>query len=66
MQDWPWVALPFLWLTWSRKPDCPLQSHLADRGFCSDMNQLLRVGAEYDPQKAGAYVKARLLSLLPK
>ena len=43
-----------------------LQSHLADRGFCSDMNQLLRVGAEYDPQKAGAYVKARLLSLLPK
>ena len=43
-----------------------LQSHLADRGFCSDMNQLLRVGVEYDPQKAGAYVKARLLSLLPK
>ena len=43
-----------------------LQSHLADRGFCSDMSQLLRVGAEYDPQKAGAYVKARLLSLLPK
>jgi len=43
-----------------------LQSHLADRGFCSDMDQLLRVGAEYDPQEAGAYVKAKLLSLLPK
>jgi predicted nucleotidyltransferase component of viral defense system len=43
-----------------------LQSHLADRGFCSDMNQLLRVGAEYDPQKAGAYLEAKLLSLLPK
>jgi predicted nucleotidyltransferase component of viral defense system len=43
-----------------------LESHLADRGFCSDMDQLLRVGAEYDPQKAGAFVKAKLLSLLPK
>ena len=43
-----------------------LESHLADRGFCSDMDQLLRVGAAYDPQKAGAYVKKRLLSLLPE
>jgi len=43
-----------------------LDSHLADGGFCSDMTQLLRVGAEYDPQAAGVYVKAKLLSLLPK
>ncbi len=43
-----------------------LESHLADRGFCSDMNQLLRVGAVYDPRKAGDYVKAKLLSLLPE
>ena len=41
-----------------------LKSHLADRGFCSDMASLLRVGATYDPQKAGAYVKTNLLSLL--
>ena len=43
-----------------------LDAHLADRGFCSDMNTLLRVGVEYDPRAAGHYVKARLLSLLPK
>ena len=43
-----------------------LDSHLADRGFCTDMNQLLRVGVSYDPQKAGEHVKARLLSLLPE
>jgi predicted nucleotidyltransferase component of viral defense system len=43
-----------------------LESHLADRGFCSDMDQLLRVGAKYDPQKAGAHVMAHLLSLLPE
>jgi len=43
-----------------------LDAHLADPGFCSDMNQLLRVGLNYDPQKAGELVKARLLSLLPE
>jgi predicted nucleotidyltransferase component of viral defense system len=43
-----------------------MESHLADRGFCSDMNQLLRAGLEYDPQKAGNYVKAKLLNLLPE
>ena len=43
-----------------------LDSHLADRGFCSDMNQLLRVGAKYDPREAGEHVKARLLELLPR
>jgi predicted nucleotidyltransferase component of viral defense system len=42
-----------------------LDAHLADRGFCSDMNPLLRVGITYDPQKAGTYVKTKLLSLLP-
>jgi hypothetical protein len=42
-----------------------LDAHLADRGFCSDMNPLLRVGITYDPQQAGAYVKTKLLSLLP-
>jgi predicted nucleotidyltransferase component of viral defense system len=41
-----------------------LDSHLADRGFCSDMGQLLRAGIAYDPHKAGTYVKANLLKLL--
>ena len=43
-----------------------LDLHLADSGFCTDMNQLLRVGLTYDPQKAGALVKERLLHLLPE
>jgi len=43
-----------------------LESHLASRGFCSDMDQLLRAGANYDPRKAGNYVKEKLLSLLPE
>lgn len=43
-----------------------LEAHLADRGFCSDMNQLLRAGIAYDPQQAGDYVKTRLLKLLPE
>lgn len=42
-----------------------LDAHLADRGFCSDMQPLLRAGVVYDPQEAGSYVKKRLLSLLP-
>lgn len=42
-----------------------LESHLADRGFCSDMDPLLRVGLTYNPAQAGALVKAQLLSLLP-
>lgn len=41
-----------------------LDGHLTDRGFCSDMNQLLRAGINYDPQQAGNLVKSRLLSLL--
>ena len=43
-----------------------LDAHLADRGFCSDMKQLVRSGIEYDPQQAGEYVKAKLLALLPE
>jgi predicted nucleotidyltransferase component of viral defense system len=43
-----------------------LDAHLADRGFCSDLSQLLRTGIAYDPQQAGEFVKARLLALLPK
>jgi predicted nucleotidyltransferase component of viral defense system len=43
-----------------------LDAHLKDRGFCSDMELLLRHGITYDPQTAGSYVKTHLLSLLPK
>jgi len=42
-----------------------LEAHLRDRGFCSDMEPLLRNGISYDPQAAGSYVQANLLSLLP-
>ena len=43
-----------------------LEAHLRDRGFCSDMEPLLRNGISYDPQSAGKYIKANLLSLLPE
>jgi predicted nucleotidyltransferase component of viral defense system len=43
-----------------------LDAHLKDRGFCSDMELLLRHGITYDPQAAGNYVKTHLLNLLPK
>ena len=43
-----------------------LDGHLADHGFCSDMESLLRSDVDYDPQTAGKYIKANLLSLLPK
>jgi predicted nucleotidyltransferase component of viral defense system len=43
-----------------------LESHLKDRGFCSDMEPLLRNGIDYDPQAAGIYIKNNLLSLLPE
>jgi len=42
-----------------------LDSHLADRGFRSDTDRLLRAGIAYDPQHAGNLVKERLLRLLP-
>ncbi|HXB60467.1 MAG TPA: nucleotidyl transferase AbiEii/AbiGii toxin family protein [Candidatus Acidoferrales bacterium] len=43
-----------------------LENHLKDRGFCSDMEPLLRNGIDYDPQVAGIYIKNNLLSLLPE
>ncbi len=42
-----------------------LEGYLRDRGFCSDMQPLLRTGITYDPQAAGQCVKTRLLNLLP-
>lgn len=42
-----------------------LEDHLKDRGFCSDMQPLLRTDITYDPQAAGKYVKTHLLNLLP-
>jgi len=42
-----------------------LQSHLKKRGFCADMEPLLRAGITYDPQEAGRYVQTHLLNLLP-
>jgi len=43
-----------------------LETHLADRGFCADMQPLLRAGIAYDPQAAGHYITTRLLKLLPR
>jgi predicted nucleotidyltransferase component of viral defense system len=43
-----------------------LEAHLHDRGFCSDMEPLLRSGIDYDPQSAGRFVRTHLLSLLPE
>jgi predicted nucleotidyltransferase component of viral defense system len=43
-----------------------LEAYLKDRGFCSDMQPLLRNGINYDPRAAGSYVKAHLLNLLPE
>lgn len=42
-----------------------LDNHLKDRGFCSDMQPLLRTDITYNPQAAGKYVKTHLLNLLP-
>ncbi len=41
-----------------------LEGYLRDRGFCSDMQPLLRTDITYDPQAAGQYVKTHLLNLL--
>jgi len=43
-----------------------LEAHLLDRGFCADMEPLLRSGIIYTPQSAGRYVKNNLLNLLPE
>jgi predicted nucleotidyltransferase component of viral defense system len=42
-----------------------LDDHLKDRGFCTDMQPMLRTDITYDPQAAGKYVKRHLLNLLP-
>jgi predicted nucleotidyltransferase component of viral defense system len=42
-----------------------LETHLADRGFRSDTDLLLRSGVEYDPDQAGKIIKTKLLQLLP-
>lgn len=42
-----------------------LVSHLADPGFCSDMNDLLRLGIDYDPHEAARLVQRELIDLLP-
>ena len=41
-----------------------LAGHLQDRGFCSDMQPLLRNDITYDPQVAGKHVTTHLLNLL--
>ena len=43
-----------------------LDAHLADAGFRSDTDHLLRKGINYDPKPAGAYIKTNLLTLLPE
>lgn len=43
-----------------------LDDHLKDRGFCSDMEPLLRSGIIYTPQSAGRHVRDKLLNLLPE
>jgi predicted nucleotidyltransferase component of viral defense system len=42
-----------------------LDLRLTDRGFCSDMEPLLRTGLRYDPQAAGRLVRTELLMRLP-
>ncbi len=42
-----------------------LDERLADTGFCRDMEPLLRAGLDYDVQAAGAFVRERLLALMP-
>ena len=42
-----------------------LELRLRDRGFCSDMDPLLRTGLSYDPQQAGRLVRELLLTRLP-
>jgi len=43
-----------------------LESHVADRGFCSDTTHLLREGVQYDAHRAAALVQEKLLNLLPE
>lgn len=43
-----------------------LDLRLADAGFCSDMEVLLRTGLTYDPQEAGRQVRETLVMRLPE
>jgi predicted nucleotidyltransferase component of viral defense system len=43
-----------------------LESHLKDRGFCSDTESLIRHEISYVPQVAGNYIVTHLLSRLPE
>lgn len=43
-----------------------LESHLADPGFRSDTDHLLRQGIEYDSLQAGSVIRTSLLDLLPE
>lgn len=43
-----------------------LETHLEDRGFCSDTESLLRNGVRYDARIAGKYVIENLLRRLPE
>jgi hypothetical protein len=42
-----------------------LEGHLDDPGFCSDLNDLLRQGIDYDPHEAARLVQRELIDLLP-
>jgi hypothetical protein len=42
-----------------------LQGHLADPGFRSDMDDLLRMGIDYDLEEAARVVQRELIDLLP-
>lgn len=43
-----------------------LESHLADPGFRSDTDHLLRQGIDYDSRVGGNHIRTRLLALLPE
>lgn len=43
-----------------------MHTKLADKGFLTDMNPLLRTGLRYDPITAGEYVTEHLLMLIPE
>ncbi|ROH85419.1 nucleotidyl transferase AbiEii/AbiGii toxin family protein [Pseudomethylobacillus aquaticus] len=43
-----------------------MQHKLADKGFLTDMNPLLRTALSYDPKTAGEYVTEHLLMLIPE
>jgi hypothetical protein len=60
---------PALWCPWARKHGehrlDSLRGRLNNRGFCTDMEQLLRAGIVYARQEAVGCAKAQLLNLSP-